>query len=297
MTAPRGGLRRGSRATGLALALALAAALGLSSLGAAELPPTPARWVNDRAGVLSPAAASAIDGKLEAFEQEQGSQVVIAIFERLPEGEALEDYTQRVAEAWKVGRGKEDDGVVLFVFVADRALRIEVGYGLEGTLTDLESKQILDRALTPRLRAGDWDGGIAAAAGAIVEAIRGEYAPSPARGLRSGKGDSRVVFFIVLMIALFITINARRAHRGGGFRGGGRWGGAASAAAASAAGVSAAGAVFRAAAAVSAAAAPPGGGDGKVLLLKNLLFTVLVSGSVAIHVPYALSSEGSRSSG
>jgi len=187
------------------------------------LPPPPARWVDDVAGVLSPQAAASIDHKLEAFEQEQGSQVVVAIFPRLPDGEALEDYTQRVAEAWKVGRGPQDDGVVLFVFVADRALRLEVGYGLEGTLTDLESKQILDRALIPRLREGDWDGGIAAATDAIVEAIRGEYAPTPPRqGLRSSGGDARFVVFVVLLVLVMLILNARRARRGGGFRGRGR---------------------------------------------------------------------------
>jgi len=216
---PRG---RSARARWL---LALAWLALAASLGAATLPPPPARWVNDAAGVLSPQAAAAIDRKLEAFEKEQGSQVVVAIYPRLPEGEALEDYTQRVAEAWKVGRGAQDDGVVLFVFVADRALRLEVGYGLEGTLTDLESKRILDRALIPRLREGDWDGGIAAATDAILEAIRGEYAPTPAQGLRSSGGDGGFAVFIVLMVVMFLVLRARRSARRGGFRGGGWSGG------------------------------------------------------------------------
>jgi len=205
-----------------AIWLAAAATLSLAAaLSAAGLPAAPARWVEDRAGVLSPAAAAAIDRKLELFEKEQGSQVVVAIFPALPEGEALEDYTQRVAEAWKVGRGPQDDGVVLFVFVADRALRLEVGYGLEGTLTDLESKRILDRALIPRLREGDWDGGVASATDAIVEAIRGEYDPGEApRGLRSSGGDAGFVLFVILVVIVILILNARR-NRRGGFRGGG----------------------------------------------------------------------------
>jgi len=223
LPAPPAARRAGTRSSGAlaiaAVALALAAA---AALGAAELPPAPARWVSDRAGVLSPAAAAELDRRLEAFEREQGSQVLVAIFERLPEDEALEDWTQRVAEAWRVGRADQDDGVVLFVFVADRALRLEVGYGLEGALTDLESKRILDGAVVPRLREGDWDGALAAGADAIVESIRGEYEPGePARGLRSTGGEAGFVALVLLLIVIYLIFKARATHRGGSFWGGG----------------------------------------------------------------------------
>jgi len=223
LPAPLAVRRAGARSSGPLAIAAVALTLAVSPLlGAAELPPAPARWVSDRAGVLSPAAAAEIDRRLEAFEREQGSQVLVAIFERLPEGEALEDWTQRVAEAWRVGRADRDDGVVLFVFVADRALRLEVGYGLEGALTDLESKRILDGAVVPRLRAGDWDGALAAGADAIVESIRGEYAPGePARGLRSTGGEAGFVALVLLLIVVYLIFKARATHRGGSFRGGG----------------------------------------------------------------------------
>lgn len=188
------------------------------------LPPKPARWVTDGAGVLSPGARAEIDAKLEAFEQKQGSQVLIAIFPRLPEDEALEDYTHAVAESWKVGRAKQDDGVVLFAFVDDRALRLEVGYGLEGALTDLESKHILNDTLIPHLRQGDWDGGVRAAADAIVAAIEGEYRPDPraAHGPQGG-GNSSFVFFVILIVIVMLLISARRQRRGRwrGWSGGG----------------------------------------------------------------------------
>ncbi len=186
-----------------------------------KLPPKPARWVTDRAGVLSPAAAAAIDRKLEAFERSQGSQVLVAIFPSLPEDEVLEDWTQRVAESWGVGRAKEDDGVVLFVFVADRKLRIEVGYGLEGALTDLESKAILDEVLVPHLREGDWDGGIGAATDAILKAIQGEYRPDPSAGPHRPGGAAYVFFLIVLVLLHLISRLSRRS----GWRSGGGWGG------------------------------------------------------------------------
>jgi uncharacterized protein len=208
------------------------AAAALSAPSNRPVPEKPARWVTDRAGVLSPAAASAIDAKLEAFEKAQGSQVLIAIFPQLPENEVLEEYSQRVAEAWRVGRAKQDDGVVLFLFVADRALRLEVGYGLEGALTDLESKHILQDTLIPHLRNGDYDGGFTAAADAILAAIQGEYQPDPVQGRRS-KGGAFVfyVVFIILLILISASRNRRsgrtRSWTGGGpwIGGGGGWGG------------------------------------------------------------------------
>jgi uncharacterized protein len=222
------------------LVLVLYFAGNASSLVAARagapLPPAPARWVTDEAGVLSPGARAALDARLEAFEREQGTQIVVAVFRRLPAGEALEEWTVRVAQAWRVGRARQDDGAVLFVFVDDRQLRLEVGYGLEGTLTDLESKAILDDVLVPRLARGDWDGGIAAAADAIVAAVRGEYAPDPGarRGRRPGRapGPLEVLFLVLVVLAVVIAL-ARGARRGrwrsggwgGGFGGGGFGGG------------------------------------------------------------------------
>jgi len=228
----RSGPRRWSSrgAPAFALLLALVAGWAVETAAAAqgrpEIPPAPARWVTDQAGVLSRAAATAVDRKLEEFERQQGTQILVYIARRLPEGEVLEDWTQRVAEAWRVGRAGKDDGAVLFVFVDDRALRLEVGYGLEGALTDLESKAILDEVLIPHLRAGDWDGGIAAAADAIVEAVRGEFRPDrDASGRRRGRPAPipfGLILFMVILFVVLMSIAARRGgRRGGGFRGGG----------------------------------------------------------------------------
>ena len=216
----------------LVLAWALLA-LPATLPAAGPVPEKPARWVTDRAGVLSPGAAAAIDAKLEAFEKAQGSQVLIAIFPSLPENEVLEEYTQRVAEAWRVGRAKQDDGVVLFLFVADRALRLEVGYGLEGALTDLESKHILQDTLIPYLRNGDYDGGFTAAADAILAAIQGEYTADAQPASRPGSKGGGLVFFVVIIVLLILISAARnRGGRGsnwtgggGGFGGGGFGGG------------------------------------------------------------------------
>jgi uncharacterized protein len=198
-------------------------ALGDAAWGATPLPPAPARWVTDEAGVLSRGAAAEIDRRLEAFEKEQGTQILVAIFRRLPADEALEDWTQRIAEAWRVGRARQDDGAVLFAFVDDRALRLEVGYGLEGTLTDLESKAILDEVLIPRLRQGDWDGGVAAAADAIVAAVRGEYVAEAQGSRRRRELPAGFVFVVFVAMLLFVVLSSRAARRSGGRTGG--WGG------------------------------------------------------------------------
>ena len=146
----------------------------------------------------------------------------------------LEEYTQRVAEAWRVGRAKQDDGVVLFLFVADRALRLEVGYGLEGALTDLESKHILQNTLIPYLRNGDYDGGFSAAADAILVAIQGEYTADAGGAPRQRSKGGGLVFFIFIVVLLILISSARnRGGRGsnwtggsgGGFGGGGFGGG------------------------------------------------------------------------
>ncbi len=206
---------------------------GWAAASGRPVPEKPARWVTDQAGVLSPGAAGAIDGKLEAFEKAQGSQVLVAIFPALPENEVLEEYTQRVAEAWRVGRAKQDDGVVLFLFVADRALRLEVGYGLEGALTDLESKQILQNTVIPYLRNGDYDGGFNAGADAILVAIQGEYtADAGGRPGQRSKGGGLVFFIFIVVMLILISAAKNRGGRhsnwtggGGGFGGGGFGGG------------------------------------------------------------------------
>jgi uncharacterized protein len=209
-----------------AAAGALVALAAAASFAATSLPPAPARWVTDDAGVLSAPAAAAIDRKLEAFEKEQGTQILVAIFRRLPEDEALEDWTQRVAQAWRVGRAKQDDGAVLFAFVDDHQLRIEVGYGLEGALTDLESRAILDEVLIPRLRQGDWDGGVSVAVDAMISAVRGEYQPTPGARPGSPAGGSNLPPLLVAFAVVLLIVALSRANRSGrgGWRSGG-WGG------------------------------------------------------------------------
>ncbi|PYO26898.1 MAG: hypothetical protein DMD86_18910, partial [Candidatus Rokuibacteriota bacterium] len=122
-----------------------------AAAAALNVPPPPDRRVNDYAGVLAPAERERLEQKLIQRERGASNQVVVAIFRSL-EGESLEDFSIRLAQAWRVGRKGLDNGVILLVFIDDRKMRIEVGYGLEGNLTDAVSSSILRDVVAPRFR-------------------------------------------------------------------------------------------------------------------------------------------------
>ena len=151
----------------LGAVLAVAAALAV-----APVPPAPARWVEDHAGLMSAPARTALDGRLEGYERATGHQIVVWI-DRTLAGAALDDWAVRTFQAWRVGRAGADDGVALFVFADDRKIDIEVGYGLESKLTDAAASRIIREIMAPRLRAGHADAAITDGANAVLAAIEG----------------------------------------------------------------------------------------------------------------------------
>jgi uncharacterized protein len=153
----------------------LLAAWCLAAQAAEVIPPRPAQWFNDYAGVVSPATAAQLNQTLQNFERETSSQILVAIFQKMESASSLEDYCFRVFQAWKVGQKNKNNGVVLFVFVKDRRTHIEVGYGLEGALPDATCKRILEDEIAPRFRNNDLDGGLSAGVTAILKATKGEY--------------------------------------------------------------------------------------------------------------------------
>ncbi|MCG6207875.1 YgcG family protein [Rhodopseudomonas sp. HC1] len=134
--------------------------------------------VVDQTGTLSSDAIARLDQKLKAFEDRKGSQIAVLIVPTT-QPEAIEQFSIRVAEAWKIGRKKVDDGAILLVAKNDRKLRIEVGYGLEGALPDVTAKRIIDEIITPKFKSGDFEGGIEAGVDRMISVIDGEPLPKP----------------------------------------------------------------------------------------------------------------------
>jgi uncharacterized protein len=183
---------------------------------------------------VSAAEARRLEETLRRFDEETSSQVVVAVFPRLP-AESLEDFTARTAEAWRVGRKDLDNGAVLFVFVEDRKMRIEVGYGLEGALPDLTAKRIIDEVITPRFRQERYGEGLVAGVEAILAATRGEYT-APPRTPSTSSGPAALLLplgFIALIFILSRRLDRplgpldrqRRRRRGVWYIGPGGWGG------------------------------------------------------------------------
>ena len=142
------------------------------------VPPLSGRVV-DQTGTLSGGDIASLTQTLKNLELRKGSQIAVLIVPTT-QPETIEQYSIRVAEAWKIGRKKIDDGALLVVAKDDRKLRIEVGYGLEGALNDVTAKRIIDEVITPKFRSGDFAGGISAGVARIVAVIDGEPLPAPA---------------------------------------------------------------------------------------------------------------------
>jgi uncharacterized protein len=159
------------------LALLLCWACAALALALVAVPPLTGRVV-DQTGTLSAADIASLTQTLQDLETRKGSQIAVLIVPTT-DGEAIEQFSLRVAEAWKIGRKKVDDGALLVIAKNDRRLRIEVGYGLEGALTDATTKRIIDEDITPKFKAGDFGGGVAAGVDRMVRIVNGEKLPEP----------------------------------------------------------------------------------------------------------------------
>jgi uncharacterized protein len=134
----------------------------------------------------------------------------VVIFPKLPERGALEDFTIRAAQAWRVGQKAKDNGAILFIFVADRKMRIEVGYGLEGAIPDAIAKRILDDEIRPRFRNGDMEGGVVAGVNALMQAAQGEYRGTGTTVAQRGRGRVACgsgIFWILLLIIVILVLS------------------------------------------------------------------------------------------
>jgi uncharacterized protein len=192
------------RAMSTARASFLAFALCWSLIAGAQIavPPLSGR-VTDLTATLSAEQKAALEQTLQAFEARKGSQLAV-LFVPTTAPETIEQYSLRVAEQWKLGRKKVDDGAILVVAKNDRALRIEVGYGLEGALNDATSKRIISEIITPRFKEGDFYGGISTGVDQIIRVIDGEPLPKPSEKPVAGIADIQRYVPVIFILALVL---------------------------------------------------------------------------------------------
>ncbi|MDO9043276.1 MAG: TPM domain-containing protein [Desulfocapsaceae bacterium] len=168
---------------------------------ALEVPPLKGR-INDYAGILAPATARQLEDVLQKFEATDSTQIVLLTVPSL-EGTSLEDFSLRVVEAWKLGQKKLDNGALLLIAKNDRKLRIEVGYGLEGKLTDLVSGRIIRDIITPRFKEGNFDQGVIDGIAAIMAVAKGEFtAASTQSRHNSGVDPGAIIIFLLILFSV-----------------------------------------------------------------------------------------------
>ncbi len=190
-----------ARASFLALLLCWAVA----AFADVAVPPLTGRVV-DQTGTLSSDDIASLTQKLRDFEAKKGTQIAVLIVPTTAP-ESIEQYSIRVADAWKVGRKKVDDGAILLVAKNDRKLRIEVGYGLEGALTDATARRIIDEIITPEFRGGDFAGGISAGVDQMIRVADGEPLPPPEPhgSFAGGEGRFDILFNPLILFGVFVA--------------------------------------------------------------------------------------------
>lgn len=179
--------------------------LSTNSFAQKAVPELWGQRVHDDAHALKQETVDQLEKELKVYEDSTSNQVAILIVQSL-DGDVLEEYSLRVAEKWKLGKKDKDNGVFLLVAVDDHKMRIEVGRGLEGVLTDAQSSRIIRNEIAPKFRRGDYDEGVKAGINGIVKAIAGEYSANDADGF--GELSLWAKLLISLGITLFVSIFA-----------------------------------------------------------------------------------------
>ena len=187
-----------------ALCLLLLIALILPTQTTAQKP-IPELWgqrIHDDAHVLKQETIDALEKRLKVYEDSTSNQIAILTTPSL-DGEVLEEYSLKVAEAWKLGKKEKDNGVLLLIAVDDHKMRIEVGHGLEGILTDAHSSRIIRNELTPNFRKSDYDAGVTAAVDAMIKSIGGEYSAEDS-GTEMSTTNLLLLIGVIMISVFFI---------------------------------------------------------------------------------------------
>lgn len=224
------------------LPLFLVLLLALAASAAEVIPPAPAAHFNDYANLVAPAVARRLDEQLRQYEAQTSNQIVVAIYPTMQSDSTVEDYTVRIAQAWKIGQKNRDNGLVLFVFVQERQTYLQVGYGLEGAVPDVIAKRITEDVINVQFKAGRFDQGLTDGINALIAATKGEYQSLPTPNPNHPISGLQFLFALGVAVTLGVFIYRNRhntqgavIHRGGihrssglgtgGFRSGGGFGG------------------------------------------------------------------------
>jgi uncharacterized protein len=184
---------------------------------AQSIPPHGGHWVHDEAGILSSQTIGELEQILKYERDSTSNQIAVLIVPTIETGD-IDGYAVKVFEDWKLGQAAKDNGVLFLIALNDRKMRIEVGVGLEGALTDAMSTRINRNEVAPRFRAGDYDGGVKAGVMAIIKTIKGEYVNNDPPQRKRKRGSPLVTIIIVIII---LVISRRKGGGGGGM--GGYW--------------------------------------------------------------------------
>jgi uncharacterized protein len=189
---------------GLARALMLALCSLLLAFSAAALEfPTLSGRVVDEANILDPATRAALTDKLAALEAKTTDQLVVVTLKSL-QGTSIEDFGVELGRRWRIGQKDKNNGVVLIVAPNERKVRIEVGYGLEGTLTDAVSRLIIENAIIPRFRANDFPGGINRGVDDIISVLTGDAAEWQQRAAKRPEATIQWGSLLVVLLVIFV---------------------------------------------------------------------------------------------
>lgn len=183
--------------------LALAVCLALPAWAQTVAVPKLDNWLVDTTNTFNGAEQAALTAKLQAFEQEKGAQIFVLVVPTTGE-DGIEQYTRRVYDQWQVGRNKIDDGILLVVAKEDRRLRIEVGYGLEGAVTDLQAGRIIREFITPYFKQDDYVAGINEGVDKIMTLVAGEELPPPTKQQAAEEEDSLGMLLPLAFFALVL---------------------------------------------------------------------------------------------
>lgn len=183
----------------------LLAWLAVSAYAAEVLPPAPKAFFNDTANVVPPTVASRLNEQLAQFERESSNQLLVAIFPKMQTDSSIEDYANRLFQSWGLGLKDKDNGAVLLVFIQDRKVRIEVGYGLEPRLTDAECARIIEE-LKPHFRSGDYATGLTNAVTDMIAATQGEYTGTGKTLNEQGDSSEGIIFLLVIAFIIFMAV-------------------------------------------------------------------------------------------